>query len=101
VVTLGAPLPPRTVKQVAKTLKAHWQGLLNAFDSKFANGRVEAANSLIQAAKARGYGTTRLPSGMSLPASSSTCRPPPSNAARVHRPTAWILKRQTLGPHHT
>ena len=49
------------IKQVAKTLKDHWQGLLNAFDSKPTNGRVEAANSLIQAAKAkaRGYGTTR------------------------------------------
>ncbi len=49
------------IKQVAKTIKEHWQGLLNAFDSKLTNGRVEAANSLIQAAKAkaRGYGTTR------------------------------------------
>jgi transposase len=49
------------IKQVATTLKDHWQGLLNAFDSKLTNGRVEAANSLIQAAKAkaRGYGTTR------------------------------------------
>ena len=49
------------IKQVAKTLKDHWQGLLNAFDSKLTNGRVEAANSLIQAAKAkaRGYGTTK------------------------------------------
>lgn len=49
------------IKQVAKTLKAHWQGVLNAFDSKLTNGRVEAANSLIQAAKAkaRGYGTLK------------------------------------------
>jgi transposase len=49
------------IKQVAKTLKDHWQGVLNAFDSKLTNGRVEAANSLIQAAKAkaRGYGTTK------------------------------------------
>ena len=49
------------IKKVAKTLKDHWQGILNAFDSKLTNGRVEAANSLIQAAKAkaRGYGTTR------------------------------------------
>jgi transposase len=47
------------MKKVAKTLKDHWQGILNAFDSKLTNGRVEAANSLIQAAKAkaRGYGT--------------------------------------------
>jgi transposase len=49
------------IKQVAKTIKDHWAGILNAFDSKLTNGRVEAANSLIQAAKAkaRGYGTTK------------------------------------------
>ncbi len=49
------------IKKVAATLKLHWHGILNAFDSKLTNGRVEAANSLIQAAKAkaRGYGTTR------------------------------------------
>ena len=49
------------IKKVAKTLKDHWQGILNAFESKLTNGRVEAANSPIQAAKAkaRGYGTTR------------------------------------------
>jgi transposase len=49
------------IKQVAKTLKNHWDGILNAFDSQLTNGRVEAANSLIQAAKAkaRGYGTTK------------------------------------------
>jgi hypothetical protein len=39
----------------------HWAGILNAFDSKLTNGRVEGANSLVQAAKAkaRGYGTVR------------------------------------------
>jgi len=49
------------IKRVATTIKEHWTGILNAFDSKLTNGRVEAANSLIQAAKAkaRGYGTTR------------------------------------------
>jgi transposase len=49
------------IKHVAATIKEHWSGILNAFDSKLTNGRVEAANSLIQAAKAkaRGYGTTR------------------------------------------
>ena len=41
------------MKEVAATLKAHWQGILNAFDSKLTNGPVEAINSLIQAAKAR------------------------------------------------
>ena len=49
------------IKAVAKTLKKHWPSLLNAFDSRLTNGRVEAVNLLIQAAKAkaRGYGTTR------------------------------------------
>jgi transposase len=49
------------MKQVATTLKNHWDGILNAFDSTLTNGRVEGANSLIQAAKAkaRGYGTTK------------------------------------------
>ena len=50
------------INAVAKMLKKkHWPSLLNAFDSRFTNGRVEAVNSLIQAAKARtrGYGTTR------------------------------------------
>ena len=49
------------IKQVAKSLKDHWEGILNAFDSKLTNGRVEAANGQIQAAKAkaRGYATTR------------------------------------------
>jgi transposase len=49
------------IKRVAKTLKDHWEGILNAFDSRLTNGRVEAINALIQAAKAkaRGYATTR------------------------------------------
>ncbi|MGB9408905.1 MAG: ISL3 family transposase [Terracidiphilus sp.] len=49
------------IKQVAKTLKDHWPGLLNAFDSQLTNARVEAANARIQAAKAKahGYGTVR------------------------------------------
>jgi transposase len=49
------------IKQVAKTLKDHWAGILNAFDSILTNGRVEGANSLVQVAKAkaRGYGTVR------------------------------------------
>jgi transposase len=49
------------MKDFAKTVKAHWEGILNAFDSKLTNGRVEAANAQIQAAKAkaRGYGTVR------------------------------------------
>jgi len=49
------------IKAVAKTLKKHWPGLLNAFDSGLTNGRIKAVNSLIQVAKAGGcgYGTTR------------------------------------------
>lgn len=48
-------------KRLALTLKAHWQGVLNAFDSRLNNGGVEGLNSLIQAAKARarGYRTAR------------------------------------------
>lgn len=49
------------LKRLAATLKSHWQGILNGFDSKLTNGRVEGINSLIQAAKARarGYRTPR------------------------------------------
>lgn len=49
------------MKRLATTLKAHWDGVLHAFGAAHRhNGYVEAANSLIQAAKAkaRGYGTT-------------------------------------------
>ena len=47
------------IERVAKTLKDHLDGVLNAFDPRFTNGRVEAINALIQAAKAkaRGCGT--------------------------------------------
>ena len=57
--TWGCRLDP--VKQVAKTLKDHWAAILNAFDSKLTNGRVEGGNSLVQAAKAKacGYGTVK------------------------------------------
>jgi transposase len=49
------------MKEFALTIKRHWQGILNSFDSKLSNGRVEGINSLIQAAKARarGYSTTK------------------------------------------
>ncbi len=48
-------------KRLALTIKAHWTGILNAFDSRLNNAGVEATNGLIQAAKARarGYRTTR------------------------------------------
>uniref|UniRef100_UPI00399B5A70 ISL3 family transposase n=1 Tax=Roseovarius halophilus (ex Wu et al. 2025) TaxID=3376060 RepID=UPI00399B5A70 len=52
-------LPP--FRKLARTLQAHWDGILNGFDSRLTNGGVEAINGLIQAAKARarGYRTTR------------------------------------------
>ena len=49
------------IKDLAKTIKQHWAGILKAFDaSDLHTGYVEAVNSLLQAAKskARGYGTT-------------------------------------------
>ncbi|WP_421622164.1 transposase [Alkalilimnicola ehrlichii] len=48
-------------KRLALTIKAHWDGILNAFDSRLNNGGVEAVNGRIQAAKARarGYRTVR------------------------------------------
>jgi transposase len=49
------------MKQLAKTLKAHCVGILDALDYRLMNGRVAAANAQIQAAraKAHGYGTGR------------------------------------------
>lgn len=43
------------------TIKAHWDGILNFFDSHLTNGAVEGMNGMIQAAKrrARGYRTAR------------------------------------------
>jgi transposase len=49
------------IKDLAKSIKTHWQGIVKSFERSFLhNGYVEAVNSLIQAAKAkaRGYGTT-------------------------------------------
>lgn len=48
-------------KDLAKTVKQHWAGILRAFNaSNLHTGYVEAINSLLQAAKAkaRGYGTS-------------------------------------------
>lgn len=50
------------IKELAKTIKQHWAGILTAFEATHLHtGYVEAVNSLLQAAKAkaRGYGTTR------------------------------------------
>lgn len=44
------------MKTLAASLRAHLPGILNGFDSRLSNGRVEGINSLIQAAKARARG---------------------------------------------
>lgn len=43
--------------KVAKTIKNHWNGIINYFNNRFTNGLLEGLNSLIQALKAnaRGY----------------------------------------------
>ena len=49
-------------KELAKTIKQHWAGIVKAFEADHLhNGYVEAVNSLVQAAKAkaRGYGTSK------------------------------------------
>ena len=48
-------------RKLARTLKAHREGILNGFDSRLSNGGVEVINGLIQGAKAcaRGYRTNR------------------------------------------
>ena len=55
-------MPP--IIEAAKSIKRHWEGILrwfNTFNTKIANGFMEAINSLAQAAKAkaRGYRSTR------------------------------------------
>lgn len=52
-------LPPIIDK--AKTLKNHWNGILNYINTKIDNGVLEGLNSLIQAAKesARGFRSTK------------------------------------------
>jgi len=47
-------LPP--IVAAAKTIKNHWDGVLNWFDSQLTSGLVEGFNSLLQAAKARARG---------------------------------------------
>jgi transposase len=45
------------VIKVAKTIKSHWDGILNYFDSRITNGILEGMNSIVQLTKriARGY----------------------------------------------
>jgi transposase len=47
--------------QVARTVRRHWDGVLNWFCTRISNGILEGINSLLQAAraKARGYRTER------------------------------------------
>ena len=49
------------IRDVARTIKKHWDGVLRVFETGATGGLQEGINSLIQAAKARarGYGTTR------------------------------------------
>lgn len=47
-------LPPMVA--AAKTIKNHWNGVLNWFHSRLTTGLVEGFNSLLQAAKARARG---------------------------------------------
>lgn len=49
------------VRKVAGTIKAHWEGILNWFESQATTSLLEGINSLVQAAKARarGYRSTR------------------------------------------
>jgi transposase len=44
------------VKAFAKTLKKHWSGILNYFDSRLTNAVLEGINSLVQSAKSRARG---------------------------------------------
>ncbi|MCL6614238.1 MAG: transposase, partial [Firmicutes bacterium] len=45
------------MKELGRTIKAHWKEILNYFDHRRTNGVLEAVNGLVQAArlKARGY----------------------------------------------
>jgi transposase len=46
---------------VAKTIKAHWNGIINYAQTKISNGILEGINSVVQSAKssARGFRTTK------------------------------------------
>lgn len=46
----------KPVVEAARTIKRHWEGILNWFESKLTIGLLEGVNSLLQAAKARARG---------------------------------------------
>ena len=48
------------IKKLAKSIKRHWDGILNWFDSKISNGKVEALNCGIQNLKRRAKGFRTL-----------------------------------------
>ena len=49
------------IKEAARTIKAHWNGIISWWNGRYNNGILEGLNSLIQSAKskARGYRTTK------------------------------------------
>jgi hypothetical protein len=60
-VLLSHPYRIAPVIDAARTVKRYWDGILQWFDSKIANGLIVGINSPVQAAKAkaRGYRSTR------------------------------------------
>jgi transposase len=48
------------VVKIAKTIKSHWDGILNYFNSRITNGILEGMNSIVQLIKrnARGFNLT-------------------------------------------
>ena len=48
------------MKKLAKSIKRHWDGILNWFDNKISNGKVEALNCGIQNLKRRAKGFRTL-----------------------------------------
>jgi len=44
------------IVKAAKSIKAHWDGILSWFDARISNGMLEGTNSLIQSAKSRARG---------------------------------------------
>lgn len=56
---------PQIVK-VAKTIKAHWQGILNYFKDGFSSGMVECFNGIIQTLKRRARGYRNIPNFITM-----------------------------------
>lgn len=58
--------------EVAKTIKAHWNGILNYFDPRINNGILEGTNSVIQLLKANSLSIPQMPSN-SFMSSATEC----------------------------